>query len=130
MKKEELKKYREKLLKIKNIIQSDIKQMENDSFSKSQKEAAGDLSSHTLHMADMASDSYERDFAFDLVSNKQELMYEISEALRRIDEDKFGKCLACGKKISKARLNVVPYAGLCVPCQQKQEKKEGEKKNN
>lgn len=128
MKKEELKKYREKLLKIKDVIQGDIKQIEKDSFSKSQKEAAGDLSNHTLHMADMASDSYERDFAFDLVSNEQELMYKISKALRRIDEDKFGKCLTCGKKISKARLNIVPYAGLCVPCQQKQEKKEGGKK--
>ncbi len=130
MDKQELKKYREKLLKIKEIIQGDIRQLEKDSFSKTQKEASGDLSSHTLHMADMASDSYERDFAFDLVSNEQELMYKISEALRRIDEDKFGKCLACGKKISKARLNVVPYAGLCVPCKQKQEKEEGGKENN
>jgi len=129
MKKEELKKYREKLLKIKDVIQGDIKQIENDSFSKTQKEAAGDLSSHTLHMADMASDSYERDFAFDLVSNEQELMYKISEAIQRIDENKFGKCLDCGKKISKARLNSIPYAGLCVPCQQEQEKKEGGKEN-
>jgi len=127
MDKQELKKYKEKLLKIKDMVQGDIKQLEQDSFSKTQKEAAGDLSSHTLHMADMASDSYERDFAFDLVSNEQELMYKISEALKRIDEDKFGKCLDCGKKISKARLNSIPYAGLCVSCQQKQEKKEGKK---
>ena len=127
MDKQELKKYKEKLLKIKDMVQGDIKQLEQDSFSKTQKEAAGDLSSHTLHMADMASDSYERDFAFDLVSNEQELMYKISQALKRIDEDKFGKCLDCGKKISKARLNSIPYAGLCVLCQQKQEKKEGKK---
>ena len=128
MNKQELKKYREKLLKIRDIVQGDIKQIEKDAFSKTQKEASGDLSSHTLHMADMASDSYERDFAFDLVSNEQELMYKIGEALRRIEEGAFGKCLGCGKKISKARLNIVPYAALCVPCQQKQEKEQGKRR--
>lgn len=122
MDKEDLKKYKEKLLAIKNVIQGNIKQIGKDSLSKSQKEASGDLSSYTLHMADMASDSYERDFAFDLASNEQELVYKIDESLRRIDEGVFGKCLNCGKKISKARLNIVPYAALCVPCQQKEEK--------
>ena len=127
MNKQDLKKYKEKLLSIKNIIQGNIKQLGKDSFGKSQKEASGDLSSYTLHMADMASDSYERDFAFDLVSNEQELIYLIDEALRRIDEGDYGKCQSCGKKISKARLNIVPYAALCVPCQEKLEKKKQEK---
>jgi RNA polymerase-binding protein DksA len=122
MNKQDLKKYKERLLNIKNTIQGNIKQIGKESFGKSQKEACGDLSSYTLHMADMASDSYERDFAFDLVSNEQELIYKIDEALGRIDDGTFGKCLTCGKKISKARLNVVPYAALCVPCQQKEEK--------
>jgi len=127
MKKEEIKRYEEKLLKARDVIQGDVKQIEKDSFSKTQKEASGDLSGHTLHMADVASDSYERDFAFDLVSNEQELLQKIGDALRRIEEGNFGKCLDCGKKISKARLNAVPYAALCVPCQQVQEKKENKR---
>lgn len=122
MNKEELKKYREKLLNIKNTIQGNIQQLGMDAFKKTQKEASGDLSSYTLHMADMASDSYERDFTFDLVNNEQELIYKIDESLRRIDEGVYGSCQVCGKKISKARLNIVPYATLCVPCQQKEEK--------
>lgn len=127
MKKQEVEKYKEKLLKIKNILQGDIKQFEKNSLEKTQKEAAGDLSSYTLHMADMASDSYERDLVFDIVSNEQEVAYRVDEALRRIDDNSFGKCLNCGKKISKARLNVVPYASLCVPCKQKEEKNKKEK---
>ncbi|MFH1857182.1 MAG: TraR/DksA family transcriptional regulator [Candidatus Omnitrophota bacterium] len=125
MNKEELKKYREKLVTIKNTVQGNIKHIGKDSFGTSQKEASGDLSSYTLHMADMASDSYERDLAFDLVANEQELIYKIEESLMRIDEGTFGKCQSCGKKISKARLNIVPYAAFCVPCKQKEEKNKG-----
>lgn len=122
MNKQELKIYKEKLLNIKNTVQGNIQQLGRDTLKKTQKEASGDLSSYTLHMADMASDSYERDFAFDLVNNEQELIYKIDESLRRMDEGEYGKCQVCGKKISKARLNIVPYATLCVPCQQKEEK--------
>ena len=47
----------------------------------------------------------------------------LSSALEKIDNNTFGLCELCEKKISKVRLKAVPYAELCVPCQEKQEKK-------
>ena len=45
------------------------------------------------------------------------------DALDKIEEGKYGLCDSCEKKISKVRLKAVPYAELCVPCQEKQETK-------
>ena len=38
-------------------------------------------------------------------------------ALRRLDEDEFGYCLACGERISLQRLEIDPAVTLCVDCQ-------------
>ncbi|MFA4992070.1 MAG: TraR/DksA family transcriptional regulator [Candidatus Omnitrophota bacterium] len=88
----------------------------------SQKEASGDLSGYSYHMADMASDSYDRELNLNIAGEEQEIIYDIDEALKRIEEGKFGKCLSCGKKIPSKRLNALPYAKYCIQCQSKEEK--------
>ena len=89
----------------------------------SQREAAGDLSAYSLHMADMATDNYDREFSLGLADNEQKILNRIDEALEKIGNKTFGLCELCNKKVSKVRLKAVPYAELCVPCQEKQEKK-------
>ena len=89
---------------------------------KSQKEASGDLSGYSYHMADMASDSYDRELSLNIASEEQEIIYEIDEALKRIEEGKYGKCLSCNKRIPVKRLTAVPYAKYCIQCQSKEEK--------
>ena len=74
-------------------------------------------------MADMATDNYDREFALNLADNEQKVIHRIDAAIEKIDSNTFGVCELCAKKIAKARLKVVPYAELCVPCQEKQEKK-------
>ena len=123
MTKPELEKYKKLLLKKKEEILQAVKHIEQDTLSRSQRDASGDLSGYTLHMADIATDSYDREFSLGLASNAQQILYEIDEALKRVKEKGFGKCLVCEKPIPKKRLQVIPYASLCIACQAKEETK-------
>ena len=91
--------------------------------SKGQRDAAGDLSAYTVHMADMATDTHERELSMNIASNEQEIIYEIDDALKRIDDATYGDCQQCGKSISLSRLKAVPYALLCIECQRGKEQK-------
>ena len=123
MTKTELDKYRKLLLKKKEEILQAVKRIEKDTLSRSQRDASGDLSGYTLHMADIATDSYDREFSLGLASNAQQILYEIDEALKRLKEKGFGDCLLCEKPIPKKRLRAIPYASLCIACQAKEETK-------
>ena len=113
-------KFKELLLEKREEILKEIKHIARENL-KSQKEASGDLSSYSYHMADMASDSYDRELSLNIASGEQEVIYEIDEALKRIGEGKYGKCLSCNKKIPVRRLKAVPYAKHCIQCQSKEE---------
>ena len=124
MEKKDLKVFHELLLKKKEMLTKGIEHITNDNLKTSQRDAAGDLSAYSLHMADVASDNYDREFSLELAGNEQKLLHRINEALEKMDANTYGLCELCEKKISKERLKVVPYAELCVPCQEAQEKKE------
>lgn len=123
MDKKDAKVFRELLTKKKIDLAKGIQHIAEDALKTSQRDAAGDLSAYSLHMADMATDNYDREFALNLADNEQKIVHRIDQALEKIDNGTFGDCESCGKKISKVRLKAVPYAELCVPCQEKQEKK-------
>ena len=123
MDKKEVNIFKQILLKKKIALTKGIENIANDALKTSQRDAAGDLSAYSLHMADMATDNYDREFSLRLADNEQEIVKRINVALEKIDNKTFGLCDLCGKKISKVRLKAVPYAELCVPCQEKQEKK-------
>jgi DnaK suppressor protein len=111
------------ILKKKDQILEDIKHISDDTLKKSQKEASGDISGYSYHMADVATDTYDREFSLGLASNERKLLYELDDALKKIEEGVFGICEDCEILISKTRLKAVPYARLCVKCQEKKEKK-------
>ncbi len=121
MTRQEAVKYKKLLLKKREEVLKEINHIAKEN-AKSLKEASGDLSSYTYHMADMASDSYDRELSLNIASGEQELIYEIDDALKRISEGSFGKCLSCSKKIPAKRLKALPYAKYCVQCQSKEEK--------
>ena len=123
MNKKEAKVFYDLLLKKKQELMKGIEHIANDALKTSQRDATGDLSAYSLHMADVASDNYDREFQLGLADNEQKLLNRINAAIEKIDENAFGACELCEKKITKARLKVVPYAEMCVPCQEKQEKK-------
>lgn len=119
----ELAEFKKLILKIKDEIIDDIKHISDDTLKKSQKDASGDISGYTYHMADVATDTYDREFSLGLASNDRQFLYELDDAIKRIEDGVYGICESCKCVISKSRLKAVPYARLCVKCQEKKEKK-------
>jgi len=74
------------------------------------------------HQADAGSDAYEKDFALSLLSQEQDALYEIEEALKRIEVGTYGVCEMSNKHIPHARLEAIPFARFTVECQQQLEK--------
>jgi len=74
------------------------------------------------HQADAGSDAYEKDFALSLLSQEQDALYEIEEALKRIEVGTYGVCEMSNKFIPHARLEAIPFARFTVECQQQLEK--------
>jgi RNA polymerase-binding transcription factor DksA len=85
---------------------------------------AGDVSGHALHMADVATDMYDREFNLGLASNDRETLVRVAEALQRIEEGNYGLCTHCKKPIAPARLKAIPYVETCVKCQEDLESKQ------
>lgn len=87
-----------------------------------EKESAEPIQGHSLHMADSGTDNFDRDFALSLLSSDQDAVYEIEEALKRIEKGTFGTCELTGKPIPKDRLDAIPWARFTVEAQAKLEK--------
>lgn len=81
------------------------------------KESAEEMASYSLHMADSGTDNFDRDFALSLLSSDQDAIYEIEEALKRIEKDTYGVCELTGKKIPQARLQAIPWTRFTVEAQ-------------
>jgi RNA polymerase-binding transcription factor DksA len=81
------------------------------------KESAEEIAGYSLHMADSGTDNFDRDFALSLLSSDQDAIYEIEEALKRIEKNTFGVCELTGKAIPKARLEAIPWARFTVQAQ-------------
>ncbi len=84
---------------------------------------SGELSFHRTHMADQGTENFQREFASQLRSIEYHSLREIDDALARIDQGTYGLCEKCGEPIPFARLEVVPYARVCMKCFQTQEPK-------
>lgn len=81
------------------------------------KESAEEMSSYSLHMADSGTDNFDRDFALSLLSSDQDAIYEIEEALKRIEKSTYGVCELTGKQIPKVRLDAIPWTRFTVEAQ-------------
>jgi RNA polymerase-binding protein DksA len=79
-------------------------------------EETGELMSSSAdnHLADAASETYEREFDEGLEEDAQEQLREVEAALRRIEAGTYGTCSVCGKPIPVERLEAVPWTTLCI----------------
>ena len=66
--------------------------------------------------------AFDRQFALGLVNSERELLFEIDDALDRLENDKYGVCEECGKLIKKPRLKALPFVKMCVKCQSDKER--------
>ncbi len=80
----------------------------------SEEQDAQQASSVPTHPADTAGETYERDLNATELAREQNHLGEIDQALARIEEGTFGRCLADGKQIPRKRLLAEPWAKYCI----------------
>ena len=112
------------LLNLRDRLLDDIEFHASDNLKRTQKDASSDLSAYSVHMADAGTDNFDREFALSMVSNEQEALYEINEALKRLENGTFGICESCGQEIGFKRLKARPVTTLCIDCKTQQEAEE------
>lgn len=120
--KKTLDKFKKLLQETRVKIAGNLQHLEKDTLNTSARDAAGDLSGYSLHMADQATDNFDREFTLGLASTEQRVLNMVDVALRKIEDKSYGTCEACKKAISQKRLTAMPYAALCIKCQELEEK--------
>ena len=113
---EDSKPYKERLLALRARLRGDVSQMADAVLERTLIQANGDLSSMPIHMADIGTDNFEREFTLTLMESKDQTLEQIEEVLERMEDGIYGVCEKCDSKISKARLNAIPYTILCMKC--------------
>jgi DnaK suppressor protein len=110
-----LKKQKAKLLQLRDSLLDAMMGVSRDTLRA--RAEGSEASAFGMHQADAGSDAYDRDFALSLLSQEQDALYEIEEALKRIDAGNYGVCEMSGKPIPHARLEAIPFARFTVECQ-------------
>jgi DnaK suppressor protein len=113
-------KQKEKLLQLRDAMVDSMAGVAQDTL-RSRAEGS-EASAFGMHQADAGSDAYDRDFALSLLSQEQDALYEIDQALKRIEVGTYGKCEMSGKPIPHVRLEAIPFARFTVQCQSQLEK--------
>lgn len=110
---------RVRLLQLKDTLLDSMKGVARDNL-----HAGSETSAFGMHQADAGSDAYDRDFALSILSQEQNSLYEIDEALKRIDDGTYGVCEISNKQIPRARLEARPFTRYTVECQADLEKRQ------
>jgi RNA polymerase-binding protein DksA len=87
----------------------------------SMSDESGEDAVYDNHLADTATDTYDRELDYTLEENSEHVLSEIEAALKRIEEGSYGQCTNCGRQIPEERLEARPYATLCIDCQRHRE---------
>jgi len=118
--KKQLEYFKKKLLEIRADILFDLKNMSTVNSAEA-KDSGDEGGGHGLHLADVATDMYDKEFTLGLASNDKETLLKIEEALKRIEDKTYGICLKTKKPIKLARLKAIPYAEYSLAAQEEVE---------
>lgn len=118
---EQLVKSREILLEKRNLLTSQVERLTKDAAESTE---ATENSKSPINSADNASDAFEQDFAFMSIESEEELLRKIDRALLKMRENTYGTCEECNKVIHPDRLEALPWATMCVKCQELEERGE------
>ena len=88
----------------------------------SMSDETGEDAVYDNHLADTATETYDRELDYTLEENSEHVLAEIDAALRRIEDGTYGQCTNCGRQIPRERLEARPYATLCIDCQRQRER--------
>ena len=108
--------FREALLEERRRVQAALQNL-HDENPGALSDDAGEETAYDNHLADTATETYDRELDYTLQENSEHVLSEIDAALRRIDEGNYGICTNCGRSIPEERLEALPWATLCIDCQ-------------
>ena len=108
----DIRRFKQALLAKQKDILNTVISMEDGAL----RQTTTDLSSMPFHMADLGSDNFDRDNTLCLTASERRLLFEIEDALLRVEEGTYGICEGNGESIPKARLKAIPWARYCVKC--------------
>ena len=110
-----LRKQKKRLLALRDAMLDSMNGVAQDNLRA--RAEGNEASAFGMHQADAGSDAYDRDFALNLLSQEQDALYEIDEALKRIELGTYGVCEMSGKPINHERLEAIPFTRFTVECQ-------------
>ena len=119
---ERFRRYYSLLVHMRLALQKGLAFHSEAALKKSGKDDAGDLSGYSQHLADAGTDTADRDFALSLISNEQEALKEIADAIERMKKGGYGVCEITGKPIPHARLMAVPFTRYSLEGQKELER--------
>ena len=109
------------LLEKRTELMKELEHFKDGEGSSTLKEASGENSAYSLHMADLGTDNMEREKAYYFATREGRLLYHLDQALDRIEDGSYGNCHTCGEGINRERLEAVPHARLCINCKMLEE---------
>jgi RNA polymerase-binding transcription factor DksA len=118
---EHLRPFLDALINIRERLTSRVTTQSKEHFQNA-REASGELSGYSLHMADAGTDNWDREFALSMLSCDQDLLKEVDDAIDRIREGTYGVCEVSGEKIAESRLRAIPWTRYTVEAQKEMEK--------
>ena len=113
--------FREALLEERQRVEAALQNLHEES-SGTLYEDAGEETAYDNHLADTATETYDRELDYTLEENSEHVLAEIDGALKRIDDGSYGVCTNCSNTIGEKRLQAVPWTPFCIDCQELQEK--------
>ena len=119
-------KQRQRLLDLRDDLVDAVSGMARDTIRNAPE--GSEASGSGQHQGDAGSDAYDRDFALSVLAKEQDALYEIEQALRRIQSGAYGICEMSSRKVPQARLEAIPFARLTVECQAQWEKEYGNRR--
>ncbi|MCJ7689507.1 MAG: TraR/DksA C4-type zinc finger protein [Clostridiaceae bacterium] len=130
MEKEKIKYFKKKLISEKSKVLNIINTMKQNGVINSNSEMASELSFYDNHPSDSATELFDTEKGMALVKNVVTIRSIIDDALKNIENGTYGKCKSCGNDIIYERLEFIPYADKCVPCQQTIDNNKPAEQNN
>jgi RNA polymerase-binding protein DksA len=114
--------FREALLEERRRVEAAIENIHAD-HPGSISDETGEDAVYDNHLADTATETYDRELDYTLEENSGHVLAEIDAALKRIEEGTYGVCSNCAKPIPEERLEALPWATLCIDCQRERERR-------
>ena len=113
--------FRELLVEERRRVVAAIANLHND-HTGTLTDESGEEAAFDNHLADTATETYDRELDYTLEENSEHVLGEIDAALKRIEDGTYGICTNHGEQIPVERLEALPYATLCIDCQRERER--------